>query len=55
VHAWPAVTLSRGEVVWSNGQPQGRAGRGEFLKAARPEPAAIHSRRELATSLVPGS
>jgi dihydropyrimidinase len=35
VSAWPALTLSRGEVVYSNGQPQGRAGRGAFLTAAR--------------------
>lgn len=35
VHAWPVVTLSRGEVVWTDGKPRGSAGRGEFLKAAR--------------------
>ena len=35
VNAWPAVTLSRGEVVWSEGQPRGDAGRGAFLRAER--------------------
>lgn len=36
--AWPALTLSRGEVVW-DGKPQGTPGRGQFLRAARPAPA----------------
>jgi len=33
--AWPAVTLSRGEVVW-DGRFHPRAGRGEFLRRERP-------------------
>jgi dihydroorotase-like cyclic amidohydrolase len=28
---WPAMTISRGEVVWADGAVQGRAGRGRFL------------------------
>lgn len=32
VRAWPALTLSRGEVVWDGERPRGAAGRGEFLK-----------------------
>ncbi|NDL61799.1 dihydropyrimidinase [Acerihabitans arboris] len=36
--AWPAITLSRGEVVW-DGQPRGAAGRGQFLPCLRPDPA----------------
>ena len=36
--AWPAVTLSRGEVVW-DGEFRGRAGRGEFLRCGLPAPA----------------
>lgn len=39
VGAWPALTLSRGEVVWDGTAPQGVAGRGEFLKGERPLPA----------------
>lgn len=35
LEAWPALTLSRGEVVW-DGQFHPRAGRGEFLRRARP-------------------
>ena len=35
IRAWPALTLSRGEVVWDGRAPQGKPGRGEFLKAAR--------------------
>jgi len=44
VAAWPDVTLSRGEVVWSNRTPQGAAGRGRFLRADRPAPASRRSR-----------
>ncbi|MFO1306334.1 MAG: dihydropyrimidinase [Burkholderiales bacterium] len=35
VKAWPALTLSRGEVVWAEGAPRGDAGRGAFLRAER--------------------
>ena len=37
--AWPAMTLSRGDVVWDGEQPCGDAGRGQFLPCARPDPA----------------
>jgi len=36
VRAWPALTLSRGEVVWDGERPRGAAGRGEFLKCGAP-------------------
>lgn len=39
VNAWPAITLSRGEVVFQNGEFCGQAGHGQFLKCDRPEPA----------------
>ena len=42
--AWPALTLSRGEVVWQDGAYLGQAGRGRFLKAARPAPATTRGR-----------
>jgi len=37
--AWPAVTLSRGEVVWDDRGYRGRAGRGQFIKCGLPAPA----------------
>jgi dihydropyrimidinase len=37
IRAWPAVTLSRGEVVWDGRAPHGKAGRGRFLKCALPD------------------
>ena len=36
IRGWPAVTLSRGEVVWENGEFRGQAGRGEFLRCGPP-------------------
>ncbi|MEL7559638.1 dihydropyrimidinase [Stutzerimonas chloritidismutans] len=41
--AWPALTLSRGEVVW-DGTPQGTLGRGQFLPCDRPAPAMARRR-----------
>ncbi len=41
--AWPALTLSRGEVVW-DGEPQGNPGRGQFLPCERPVPAMARRR-----------
>ncbi len=38
VTGWPALTLSRGEVVW-DGVYRGRAGRGEFIACGLPTPA----------------
>ena len=37
VGAWPALTLSRGEVVWKDGEFRGRKGRGEFMRCGAPE------------------
>ena len=34
--AWPALTLSRGEVVWDGKNFSGRAGRGRFLACGAP-------------------
>ena len=42
--AWPALTLSRGEVVWDGAEPRGAAGRGEFLKCGPPQPAGSFTR-----------
>ena len=36
VKGWPALTLSRGEVVWDGSAPQGAAGRGRFLPCGLP-------------------
>ena len=35
VTGWPVMTLSRGEVVWDDGQVLGRPGRGQFLPRER--------------------
>ena len=37
--SWPQLTLARGEVVWDGSTPQGRTGRGHFLKCAPPDAA----------------
>ncbi|WP_230472625.1 amidohydrolase family protein [Gibbsiella quercinecans] len=42
--AWPAMTLSRGEVVW-DGEPRGEKGRGRFLACERPGPAQARRRK----------
>ena len=39
LNAWPALTISRGEVVWDGSRPQGTPGRGRFLRCDRPHPA----------------
>jgi dihydropyrimidinase len=39
IRGWPALTLSRGEVVWDGRQAAGAAGRGQFLKCSLPDPA----------------
>ncbi|MEO8526757.1 MAG: amidohydrolase family protein, partial [Caldimonas sp.] len=36
VKGWPAITLSRGEVVWDGVRPQGESGRGRFLECGPP-------------------
>jgi dihydropyrimidinase len=38
VKGWPAVTVSRGEVVYADGKVTSEAGRGRFLQCARPFP-----------------
>ena len=37
--AWPAVTLSRGEVVWDDGGFRGSPGHGRFIRCGLPAPA----------------
>lgn len=39
VKGWPVTTLSRGQVVWRDGEFLGRPGQGRFLPCARPAPA----------------
>ena len=41
VTGWPALTLSRGEVVWQDGEFRGAAGRGQFMKCGLPAPARL--------------
>ncbi len=38
VQGWPDVTVSRGDVIWRDGEFVGEAGRGEFLLCERPNP-----------------
>jgi len=44
VKAWPALTMSRGAVVWKDGTYLGRAGHGQFLVCDRPAPAQVRGR-----------
>jgi dihydropyrimidinase len=37
--AWPEITISRGEVVWSRPDAKAAKGRGKFLRCERPTPA----------------
>lgn len=39
VRGRPVITISRGQVVWRNGQFQGTAGQGRFVPCERPQPA----------------
>jgi len=39
ITGWPALALSRGEVVYEAGRFRGRPGHGRFMPCARPEPA----------------
>ena len=41
ITGWPASTLSRGEVVWQDGEFRGRAGHGQFMQCGLPEPARL--------------
>ena len=45
IKGWPAVTLSRGEVVWADDEFRGRPGHGRFLACAKPEAARPPARR----------
>ncbi len=47
IKGWPAVTLSRGEVVWADGEFRGRPGHGRFLACATPEAARPLARRTM--------
>ncbi len=38
--AWPEITISRGEIVWSRPESSAVMGRGRFLRCERPAPAA---------------
>jgi dihydropyrimidinase len=44
VKAWPAMTFSRGELVWSDGEYLGRPGHGRFLRCERPALARVRGR-----------
>jgi dihydropyrimidinase len=37
--AWPEITISRGEIVWSRPEVKATKGRGKFLRCDRPTPA----------------
>ncbi|MBR9857362.1 MAG: dihydropyrimidinase [Gammaproteobacteria bacterium] len=37
VTGWPVMTLSRGELVWNDGEVLGRAGQGRFLPCGKPD------------------
>jgi len=36
VKGWPVVTISKGKIIWENGQFQGKQGEGEFLRRKLP-------------------
>ncbi|HVF63884.1 MAG TPA: dihydropyrimidinase [Casimicrobiaceae bacterium] len=50
LNAWPAITISRGEVVWDGSRPQGAQGRGQFLRCERAQPAMRRRSRAAETS-----
>ena len=52
VKGWPAITLLRGEEVWSAGEFRGQAGRGEFIRCAKP---AIARARRHASNAIPSN
>jgi dihydropyrimidinase len=39
ITGWPTITISRGEVVWRDGEFVAAKGRGRFLPCAPPAPA----------------
>ncbi len=36
VRGWPVITISRGDIVWNDGEVTSNAGRGRFLARQRP-------------------
>jgi dihydropyrimidinase len=40
VRGWPVMTISRGDVVWHDGDVVGKPGRGQFLACDLPNPPA---------------
>jgi dihydropyrimidinase len=44
VRGWPTMTVSRGEVVWRDGEVVGKPGRGQFLACDLPNPVAASFR-----------
>jgi len=44
LRAWPAITLSRGDIIW-DGEPRAEKGRGRFLACERPRPAQARRRK----------
>jgi len=55
IRGWPAITFSRGEVVWENGEFRGRAGRGEFMRCGLPSPARPRTRQSAVQPTVGGA
>ncbi|ABE36644.1 dihydropyrimidinase [Paraburkholderia xenovorans LB400] len=45
--AWPAITLSRGDIVWDGDRPCGETGRGKFLRCIPPDPARPRRRKAI--------
>lgn len=52
VTAWPAITLSRGQLVWNDNEYCGHAGLGQFLACSRPDPAQPKPKAEVAKSTI---
>ncbi len=59
VRGWPVMTISRGDIVWNDGEITSQAGRGQFIARQRPFPpqqesvegAVIMTRRSLPATL----
>lgn len=51
VRGWPVATVSRGEVVYQDGEPLSTPGRGQFLPCGLPEPARPKGRPALTNGL----
>ena len=46
VRGWPVTTISRGEVVWSDGSFDAPEGHGQFLAAIHRNPSPLPARQE---------